>query len=279
MSRLTAFSSWVRTGVRKLQIWVVNNVTPIVVILGITGLFASLIAGYIGVISSTVMGILTAVQSFVTLSFVLSIVLLEEKFPKKTVPVVEQDLGREVLEPVKIPPKLWANRTVVEGESYQMDGKYVVRKMEIVNGNLYVEGPWPGEKTDVELMDARKEIRQNRKQLKKWAQIGQMLKSTLPATVQAVESSYWSHMSDQSLDEQSLDSDIVKESVVEDVQGLADSIELPDDIEGEDVREDGTSSDWGDVLPDSGGSAEATRKDGDEGSEDDRKLANEGDSL
>lgn len=275
MSRLTAFSDWIRTGAAKFKIWLVNNVTPIVVILGITGLFGSLIAGYIGVISSTVMGILTAVQSFVTLSFVLSIVLLESKFPKKTISVVEQDLGREVLEPVKIPPKLWANRTVVEGESYQMDGIHVVRKMEIIGGKLYIEGPWPGEKTDVELMDSRTEIRQNRKKLKQWAQIGQMLKSTLPATVQAVESSYWSHMSDQSLDEQSLDSDIVKESVVEDVQGLADSIELPDELGETDTREDGTSGEWSDVLPDSGGEGRSVDTDADADSTDDQ----DGDDL
>jgi len=276
MSRLTEVSSWIWTGAAKFEIWVVNNVTPIVVILGITGLFAALIAGYIGVISPTVMGILTAVQSFVTVSFILSFVLLESKFPKETVPVLEQDLGREVLEPVEIPPKLWTNRTVVEGESYEMDGVNVVRKMEIIGGELYIEGPWPGEKTDVELMDARTEIRQNRKQLKQWAQIGQMLKSTLPATVQAVESSYWSYMSEQSLDEQSLDSDIVKESVVEDVQGLADSIELPDELEDTDTREDGTSGDWSDVLPDSGGEGQSADTDADTDSTDDQE---DGESL
>ncbi|MFC4551790.1 MULTISPECIES: hypothetical protein [Halorussus] len=144
-----------------------------------------------------------------------------------------------IAEKHKIPKSMWETQlTVTEGKIYwnKIGGYPIVREIDYgddVDG-VEVVGPWMGEKTDVEVATSQEAIAANRGQLREWAQAGQQLYAKLPAISQAIESRYWKAMSDDKLDRVAKHSEVVRGSVVEDVEKLTDSLETPDNKDSDD---------------------------------------------
>jgi hypothetical protein len=129
---------------------------------------------------------------------------------------------------------------VEDGSAYQRILRgvscYFVRDYD--SNKKIAEGVWMGESNDVELMTAREEIRKNRGRLRRWAQIGHQLYSSLPAISQSIESDYWRSMTDDSIDRIAAKPDVVSDSVVSEVEQLVESVERPDEADAEEIAEE-----------------------------------------
>jgi hypothetical protein len=149
---------------------------------------------------------------------------------------------------------VWTQKEVVGDGSPLVNnqGRRIVRRMEWdeQEQQLYVECAWPGELNDVEVMTERKAIEANRGQLRSWARIGESLYAKLPAIAQAVESAYWRHMADDTLDRTTNHPEEVQSNVVEEVEDLTQSVELPDKPSTEDLAEQKAEDVTGHEMPD-----------------------------
>jgi len=163
----------------------------------------------------------------------------------RAVDVLEVDAYRDGMvhgDPVRVPPEIWDAKEVVDGQPYAAESgaaDYFVRKMEWDSDEeqLRVWGVWMGEMSDVEIMTEKEAIRANRGQLRHWARIGQGLYAKLPSMIQAIESAYWRYISDETMDASTTEPDVVRSEVTADVEELVDSIETPEPVTVEDLRE------------------------------------------
>jgi len=162
-----------------------------------------------------------------------------------SVDVMEVDAYRDGMihgDPVHIPPEVWDAAEFVDGQPYVAESgaaDYFVRKLDwdADEEQLRVWGVWMGEMNDVEVMTEKEAIRANRGQLRHWARVGQGLYSKLPSIVQAVESAYWRYLSDETMDASTTEPDIVRSEVTADVEELVESIETPEPVTAEDLRD------------------------------------------
>lgn len=166
------------------------------------------------------------------------------------VPVQEIDAERMIARPYAIPPDMWREKTMESGEPFQLrDGSWVVRRLEYdPDTGLTATGADLGELNDVELMTWNKAVQANRGKLRTWARIGQGLYSKLPAIAQAIESAYWRQQADDTLDRTATHPEVVQSNVVEDIEAMTDSIELPDQS-AEEMLEDAAEDAVGEEIP------------------------------
>lgn len=156
---------------------------------------------------------------------------------------------------------LWEDKIVEDGQVYtkpENDKRYVRHfDFDEEDEQIRVEGPWMGESDDVDLMTRKSEIAANRGRLRTWAQIGQGLYSKLPSITGAIESAYWTHMSDDTLERKAKHPHVVQSEVTQDVERLVESIEIPDKGEGEadaeEMMEEAVEEEVGEIPEPDGG--------------------------
>ena len=135
-----------------------------------------------------------------------------------------------------VAPAAWDEKTVEDGEVYQDEsGNYYVRSFEQTSDGLVVTGPHRGKMNDVELETWEQAVKANRGTLRKWANIGQNLYAAIPSIAQSIESAYWERMSNDTLDNTAMHPDVARSQVVENVEEMVDSVELPDEPDAEEM--------------------------------------------
>ena len=129
-----------------------------------------------------------------------------------------------------VPPGIWRDVDVVDGRPYRNDqGVVFVRSLKWSDGALQVEGPWMGELTDIDLMTAEESISANRGRLSYWARVGMSIRAKMPAMSQAMEAGYWSSLSDDTLDNATVNPEQIKSVTQTDVIESIESMEVPDE--------------------------------------------------
>jgi len=103
---------------------------------------------------------------------------------------------------------------------------------------LHGEGVWMGEVSDVELMAKMDNIEANRGRLRTWAKIGQQLYSKIPVIASNIEDDYSREMADVDLEKQVNHPEVVENAIYEEIEELAQSMELPGEKDTEEVVEE-----------------------------------------
>ncbi|QPV64507.1 hypothetical protein I7X12_07815 [Halosimplex litoreum] len=144
--------------------------------------------------------------------------------------ISKQNAPDEYLAHYKVAPDIWAEREIVEGKPYRSNfGHWTARFVEFEDGKLYVSGTWAGELTDVELASDRRKIEALRGEIRDWAVVGQNLYSKMVILAQGIESAYWRAMVNEDLEENTLHPEVIRASVVDELDVFVESIEKPGD--------------------------------------------------
>lgn len=136
----------------------------------------------------------------------------------------------------KVAPKIFKRKIIEAGLPYESDhGHWTAQKVthDKANNVIRLEGVWAGEYTDVELAGDRWKLEAQRQKTRKWAIVGQNLYHKLIIITEELESAYWRALDNEELDERTLNPDIVRSSVVDEVDQYVESIDVPNDKEHE----------------------------------------------
>ena len=142
--------------------------------------------------------------------------------------ISDQNAPDEAIFHYKVAPEIWAERKIIEGKPYHSEfGHWTARFVEFKDGKLYVSGTWAGECTDVELASDRRKIEALRGEIRDWAVVGQNLYSKMVILAQGIESAYWRAMVNEDLEENTLHPEVIRASVVDELDTFVESIEKP----------------------------------------------------